>query len=68
MRFILFAGHKSLSTVEETFTLAQLGLDTILTPFVQKVIQEQTNAQVEVEELRQMTFPVLRAKINALLA
>ncbi|XP_022181593.1 fatty acid synthase-like [Myzus persicae] len=61
-------GYKALSKVEQTFNLAQLGLDTFLAPRVQEAIRQQTNVVVEIEELRKMTFPDLRAKIIDLLA
>lgn len=63
-----FSGFKTLSEVEQSFTLAQLGLDTLLAPRVQETIQQQVNTFVPIEELRQLTFPVLRAKINSILA
>lgn len=61
-------GYKTLSQIEQTFNLAQLGLDTLLAPRVQEAIKQQANAVIEVEELRKLTFPALRAKIIELLA
>ncbi|VVC46315.1 Hypothetical protein CINCED_3A018656 [Cinara cedri] len=61
-------GHKVVSAIDETFTLLQLGLDTFLGPRVQETIQQQTGQLISLEELRQITFSDLRAKLNTLLA
>jgi hypothetical protein len=61
-------GYKKLSEVEQTFNLAQLGLDTFLAPRVQEAIRQQLNVVVDIEELRTLTFPALRSKIIELLA
>ncbi|XP_050421854.1 fatty acid synthase-like [Adelges cooleyi] len=61
-------GYNAVSDVEQTFTLAQLGFDTLLGPRIQETIQQQTNLFINIEELRLLSFPVLRAKINAYLA
>nr|WJN62148.1 fatty acid synthase 1 [Rhopalosiphum padi] len=61
-------GFKKLSEVEQTFNLAQLGLDTFLAPRVQEAIRQQLDVVVDIEELRTLTFPALRSKIIELLA
>ncbi|XP_025202473.1 fatty acid synthase-like [Melanaphis sacchari] len=61
-------GFKKLSDIEQTYNLAQLGLDTLIAPRIQEAIRQQANINIEVEELRKMTFPALRAKFIELLA
>lgn len=68
LNFISSTGYRALSQIEQTFNLTQLGLDTLIAPRVQEAIRQQTNVVVELEELRKMTFPGLRAKILDLLA
>ncbi|XP_050542991.1 fatty acid synthase-like [Daktulosphaira vitifoliae] len=68
MKIAKLFGHNALSDVEPTFTLAQLGLDTILGPKVQSLIQQETNTLINIEDLRLMSFPTLHTKINSFLA